>query len=65
MGGRCAFGRLHSAGLLIFSPLQMSKASRERYEADSVPLSLVRLQYDGGERPVDEQEERCIVHYFG
>lgn len=37
MGGRRAFGRLHSARL-IFSPLQMSKASFERYEADSVQL---------------------------
>ena len=65
MGRRRAFGRLHSAGLLIFSPLQMSETSLEGYEANSVPLLLVRLQYEGGERPVDEEKGKSDVHYLG
>ena len=65
--GRRAFGRLHSAGLLIFSPLvvHMSETSLEGYGANSVPLLLVRLQYEGGERPVDEEEGESDVHYLG
>lgn len=45
----------------FISPLQISEAILGRLEAETVPFLLVRLQSEGVECLVEEQEENGVV----